>query len=242
MTDLHKIAKSKKRTRRLVKLGWEFHNDIAFWKWAIDQKLVSAGESLGAPFYAHVEQTPSRRYYSNASFTPVGGFCPELQVYWRYELNPHLTELLRNQIVTKGVDAITINLLELCGMVMTACVTQVILQDRPKTPGDPVLLRGDNVAAVSWINRCGGSRNRRAALAMRLLGTLEITSGWSHDAKHIPGVQNVVADGISRWSKEMIARNLQSLVQGECREQSIGRRGCEFFEIILQPDFPTVHG
>ena len=53
---------------------------------------------------------------------------------------------------------------------------------------------------------------------MRLLGRLEITSGSSHDAKHIPGVQNVVADGISRWPKEKIARNLQSLVQGDWRE------------------------
>ena len=32
MTDLQKIAKSKKPTRRVVKLAWEFHNDIAFWK------------------------------------------------------------------------------------------------------------------------------------------------------------------------------------------------------------------
>ena len=87
-------------------------------------------------------------------------------MYWRYDLNPHLTELLRNQIVTKGVDAITINLLELGSMVMTAYVTQVILQDRPKPPGDPVLLRGDNVAAVSWIIRCGGSRNRRSVLSL----------------------------------------------------------------------------
>ena len=116
LTNLHKIAKSKKRTRRVVKLGWEFHNDIAFWNWAIDKKLVSAGESLGAPFYAHVERTPSRRYYSNASFTAVGGFGPALQVYWRYDLNPHLTELLRNQIVPNGVDAMTINLLGFCGM------------------------------------------------------------------------------------------------------------------------------
>ena len=239
LTDLHKIAKSKKRTRRVVKLGWEFHNDIAFWKWAIDHNLVNAGESLGAPFYAHVQRTALRRYYSDASFTAVGGFCPELQVYWRYDLNHRLSELLRKQVVTKGEDAITINLLELCGMVMTAYVTQVLLNDRPKTPGDPVLLRGDNVAAVSWINRCGGSRNRRAALAMRLLGRLEITSGWTHDAKHIPGVQNVVADGISRWPKEQIARNLQPLVHGEWREQSIGQSGCGFFETILQPNFPT---
>ena len=66
----------------------------------------------------------------------------------------------------EGRERITINLLELCGIVMTAYVTQVILQDRPKMPGDTVLLRGDNVSAVSWINRCGGSRNRRAALTI----------------------------------------------------------------------------
>ena len=79
LTDLHKIVKSKKRTWRVVKLGWEFHNDIVFWKWAIDQKLVSAGESLGVQFYAHVERTPSRRYYSDASVTAVGGFSPSFR-------------------------------------------------------------------------------------------------------------------------------------------------------------------
>ena len=160
-------------------------------------------------------------------------------MYWRYDLHPVLSRLLKNQTVSRGNDAITINLLELCGMVVTAYVTQVILQDRPDTQGDPVLLRGDNVAAVSWINRCGGSHNRRASLAMRLLGRLEITSGWSHDAKHIPGAQNVVADGISRWPKGEIARNLQTLVQGQWREQSIGDGGRAFFETILQPEFPT---
>ena len=51
---------------------------------------------------------------------------------WRYDLNPHLAELLRNQIVTKGVNAITVNLLEICGMVMTAYVTRVILQKQAK--------------------------------------------------------------------------------------------------------------
>ena len=80
LTDLHKTApKSKKRTRRVVKLGCELHNNNAFWKWAVDQKLVSTGESLGEPFYAHVQLTPSRRYYSDASFTAVGGFCQEHQ-------------------------------------------------------------------------------------------------------------------------------------------------------------------
>ena len=50
-------------------------------------------------------------------------------------------------------------LTELSGMVITAFVTQVILQHRPETEGDPVLLRGDNFTTVSWVNRCGGSRD-----------------------------------------------------------------------------------
>ena len=53
-------------------------------------------------------------------------------MYWRYDLNAHLTELLSNKRVTKGVDAFTINLIELCGMVMTAYVAQVILEDKAK--------------------------------------------------------------------------------------------------------------
>ena len=50
---------------------------------------------------------------------------------------------------------------------------------------------------------------------MRLLSRLAITSNWSHDAKHIPRVQNVEADEISRWPEETIARNLQTLVLRE---------------------------
>ena len=113
--------------------------------------------------------------------------------------------------MTKGEDTITMNLHELGGMVMTAYMT-----------GDPVLLGGDNVAAVSWINRCGGSHDRRASLAMRLLGRLEITSGWSHDKKHFPGVQNVVENGISRYPKKEDAQNCRHSDKGkmeraECR-------------------------
>ena len=43
LTDLHKNAKSKKRMQKVVKLGWEFHNDIAFWKWVFDQQPVGDG-------------------------------------------------------------------------------------------------------------------------------------------------------------------------------------------------------
>ena len=35
---------------------------------------------------------------------------------------------------------------------------------------------------------------------MRLLGCLEVSSGWCFDALHVAGVENTIADGISRWN------------------------------------------
>ena len=88
-------------------LGGEFHDDIAFWKWAIDQQLVRRGESLCAPIYDHIMRAPARRYYSDASFTAIGGFCPELKVYWRYSLAEALTLELKKQSGPKEAEEMT---------------------------------------------------------------------------------------------------------------------------------------
>ena len=90
-------------------------------------------------------------------------------------------------------------------MMMSGVVMQMRKNDRPEYAGDTVLLRGDNFSAVSWPNRGGGARGKRTALVMRIMGRLEITSGRSNKAKHIPGVPNVLADGISRWQLDQIA-------------------------------------
>ena len=212
LTGLHKHFRTKERTRRVVDLGLEFYNDIAFWKWAIDQQLVRKRESLCAPIYDHIMRAPARRYYFNASFTVIGGFRSELKVYRRYSLAEALTLELKKRSVTKQAGSITINMLELVGMMMSAFVMQIAENDRPEYAGDTILLRGDNVSAVSWLKRCGGGRDKRAALVMRIMGRLEITSGWSHKAKHIPGVLNVLADGISIWQPDQIAEKLRSHV------------------------------
>ena len=163
---------------------------------------MQTGESLSAPFYAHSKRRPVRRYLSYASFSAIGGYCPALKIFWRYTLDARLTAELKRKAETKETSAITINLLELTGMFMTAWVVHIIVEDRPQTAGDAVLLRGDNVSAVSWVNECGGAKDRRAGILMRILGRMEIASGWCHIAKHIPGLDNTLADGISRWSED----------------------------------------
>ena len=76
-------------------------------------------------------------------------------------------------------------------MVVTAWVMLELAGDTPESVGCPIVMCGDNVAAVTWVNRYGGVRDKRACLLMRMLGRLEIKGGWNHDAKHIPGVQNL---------------------------------------------------
>ena len=205
----------------------------------MDQQLVRKGESLCAPIYDLMMRAPARRYYSDASLTAIGGFCPELKVYWRYSLAEALTLKLKKQLVTKRASPITTNILELIGMMMSAFVMQMTGNDRPEYAGDAVLLRGDNVSAVSRLNRCGDARDKRAALVMRIMRRLDITSGWSHKAKHIAGVLNVLANGIPRWQPDQIAEKLHSHVnEGDWRQVPLGQNSLEFLSILLQPAFP----
>ena len=84
-------------------------------------------------------------------------------MYRRYSLAEELTLELQKQSTTKKVGPITTNLLELTGMIMSAFVMQMMENDRPEYAGDTVLLAGDNISAVSWLNRCGGARDKCAA-------------------------------------------------------------------------------
>ena len=91
------------------------------------------------------------------------------------------------------------------------------------------------MAAVSWITRCGGARDKRACLLVRLLGRLELKGGWNPTAKHIPGVRNTLADGISRWPWLVVADRVQELTNSiEWSEQDIGSRGTGIFDSVLQ--------
>ncbi|CAM9528018.1 unnamed protein product, partial [Sphacelaria rigidula] len=113
----------------------------------------------------------------DASLRAIGGYCPEILIWWRYDLTPD--EIARTQATWHGPqhNAIDINLLELLGMVMTAWTMTIAKGDGPTAENDTVYFNGDNASAVAWVNRCGGTRDPRAAALMRLLGTLNMRGG-----------------------------------------------------------------
>ena len=59
--------------------------------------------------------------------------------------------------------------------------------------------------------------------------------GFEVRCKHIPGVQNTLADGISRWPRSELADRVRQLMNtDDCYEQTIGARGERLCEIVLQ--------
>lgn len=40
---------------------------------------------------------------------------------------------------------------------------------------------------------------------MRLLGRLEVRSGWNYLANHVAGVDKILEDEVSRWNPETLA-------------------------------------
>ena len=100
-------------------------------------------------------------------------------------------------------------------MVVTAGVILELVGDKVDEMDDPIPMRGDNTAAASWISRCWGARDKRACLLMRMLGRLEIKSGWNHNAKRIPGVRNTLADGISHWPRVILSDKVRELTNAD---------------------------
>ena len=108
-------------------------------------------------------------------------------------------------------DSLSINVLELFGMVWTAYMMIVIRKDLPGRDGEAVLMRGDNSSAVEWVTNCrGGNDNVRAGGLMRILGALEVRRKWCFQAKHVAGVNDSLADLITRCEHSRVNEELNA--------------------------------
>lgn len=193
-----------------VHLGPEFHADMEFWRCVSGLMADPDTPIITAPMHAILDRPPVRTMFSDASAVAVGGYSAETGKWWRYDLEAEQRARMRGSSA-HSKDDLSINVLELLGMVVSAFNLVVTEEAAPATPRDPVLLRGDNQSAVHWINRCRGGKEPRSGALMRILGLLEIRGGWKFEAKHIPGALNQAADGISRWNRDEVQANLSAI-------------------------------
>ena len=163
----------------------------------------------------------------------MGAYCIETGKWWRVEFDESVQTRLRS---VEERDEISINVLELLGMVVTAWAFVTLERARPRFRGESLLMKGDNMSAIHWISRCRGGRDPRSAALMRILGGLKVSSGWCFHAKHVAGIDNVIADGISRWTGTSITDSLRKIRPDiHWQEQSWGQAGIKLCSGILAP-------
>lgn len=183
-----RIEKAKKT---VVRLGWEFHSDTDFSKWAT---IRTCPTTLRCWVRLYSPTSSGRRFVNTFQTLFVvrrGGTAPSLR--FSGDALYIVNHLPPSRGGTRETCAISIYMLELCNEFMAAFVVQGIVGARPKHTRDAMLMRGDTTSAASWVNRYGESRDRRTGLTMGLSACIENAFGWCHVAKHIPGAENEFA-------------------------------------------------
>ena len=113
----------------MLRLTAEYMADVGWWMRYVQQHNIMEGERMVAPFYRFVKQAPERKWFSNASHEAIGGLCLETGVHWRYQLTEEVQLRTVRSKRGKG-DRISINVLGLMAMVMTAYVMRGDKPDR----------------------------------------------------------------------------------------------------------------
>ena len=79
---------------------------------------------------------------------------------------------------------------------------------------------------------------------MRLLGCLDVGSGWCFDALQVAGVENTIVDGISRWETEDIDGNLRTSARSGPTllgtDRYWGQRASRYASECWRPAHPSV--
>ena len=172
------VLSSSERSRRLVPLGSELHGDLKFWRWIVEADMDASEGGLSAPMYRTLARPPCRTLTSDASKHAVGGFYLETGQYWWYGLSEEdLARFCGSSKHLQSQDSISINALELLGMVMSAYMLVVVCGERLVADKDCVLLRGDSEAAIHWVRRCWRGKEPRSGTLMRLMGAIALAGG-----------------------------------------------------------------
>ena len=152
-----------RRRQGIVRLYREFHADLDFWRLVIEMATGPDGVTrLEAPLFASFLQPPCRiLIISDASGDAMGGYCLETGRWWRIDFSEDVRVRLHKRVCKKN--DLSMNVFELLGMVVvTVWALTVHADDRPEFPGQSVLMRGDNMSAVHWVNECRGAREPRS--------------------------------------------------------------------------------
>ena len=154
-----------------------------------------------------VPRVPDRLIEGDSSLKAAGGYSLDLQFWWHIEWPQEVQDhTLSNLKYNKDGKLISINVLEYATVIINYAAATVVLNDRIATNAikhkyPVVLIRADNRTAESWTMKASSSSIIGKAL-MRLQCCLMINNQVGINVEYIKGIDNIIADYISRYKKE----------------------------------------
>ena len=75
----------------------DVQRDLDFWRWAL------GGRQCRVPIASLVERDADTQWLSDASYTAIGGYCPQYRIWWRYNITPEQdARLVRTNRMQQG--------------------------------------------------------------------------------------------------------------------------------------------
>jgi hypothetical protein len=194
LTALLGRALRTRQRSQWVRLDGASSKELEFWRWLLEVGLHHP-HVWSAPFWFLASQSQDRvshELFTDASTLVGGGY-----VLGNVSFGQFRWEEAEKRLFASSVNKLTdINVLEFVVAVLA------IISEREYLKGTVVVLRVDNMSAVSWLNHLR-LHHMWGQSWMRLLITVSLLC---FDIRimctHVPGVKNSIADGLSRYYQE----------------------------------------
>ena len=164
------------------------------------------------PIALLIPRSPSAIVFGDSSLEGAGGYSVDMGFWWHIKFPDKIVQrtLLHNKNNKDG-KLISINVLEYVTVIIDYCASLETIRTTSFTPDlHPVVLNmTDNTSALSWtLHTCKRSKiGRRLA---RFFCSLLINSPLGINAQYIHTEENVIADAISRYKKQMLDQDPNS--------------------------------
>ena len=154
-----------------------------------------------SPISHLIPRTPNDAY-GDACLTAGGGYSFDFSFWWFVKWPDHIHRRTIKFLSTGGSDLVSINLLEFIVIIINHVAAGHALQlgfhsDNPPDPYPTLRNFVDNRSALQWSTRAAKSSQYAQALG-RILSNQLLGSRLALSSEFIPGIENSLADDISR--------------------------------------------
>ena len=192
----HKVARAIYDSKERTYLTPDIRQEVDFIIEVLSKPTIYR---WGAPIAHLIPREHDAETHQDACPQGAGGFSSDLDYWWTVVWPASI--VARTQLLSTDKHYISNNLLEYAALLigLAGAITSWEALPANTRPEHPlVLLWTDNITARAWTRKVSGIKSPQGRALARILAHLLMFSDLGIESEHIAGIENVVADYLSR--------------------------------------------